>query len=398
MSMKNTVFSSGTSRGGTTFFTRILSVNEKVKVSSDPFLPIFKHFYAAVMKSAGIECSPDAPMSDYYFSRTSIEKMKILQESSLDLKIEKKELAIIIEKLKSRMNLAAKEVIPYCDTINGSTYEEILVNGFKALRSAYNISENDFCGFNDNWISEFFPVLAKSFPDSKFFTIIRDPRGSIASVEQLRKKNPELAPSIYSFLRSWRKHASFVFNCKNNSHLNNKLYIVKYEDVVTSPEIEISKVCKFLNVRFSKNMLNTEKFRPVEGKSWGKYSHHKDTPESGIYSDAVDKWKTTLDKNIVSFIEHVCMPEMSLLGYMPEFKNLTNPTDLTTDSLNAFLNNEKIAAGWKHNPKLEWHHEMALENFRYTLLKMNNIDNNIIQENFLFNELYNEVKRKNLCC
>ena len=38
------LFSCGTSRGGTTFFTRILSVNKQVKMASDPLLPLFRAF------------------------------------------------------------------------------------------------------------------------------------------------------------------------------------------------------------------------------------------------------------------------------------------------------------------------------------------------------------------
>ena len=38
------LFSCGTARGGTTFFTRILSVNKQVKMASDPLLPLFRAF------------------------------------------------------------------------------------------------------------------------------------------------------------------------------------------------------------------------------------------------------------------------------------------------------------------------------------------------------------------
>ena len=43
------LFSCGTSRGGTTFFARMLSLNAEIAMASDPFLPLFRSFRTAVV-------------------------------------------------------------------------------------------------------------------------------------------------------------------------------------------------------------------------------------------------------------------------------------------------------------------------------------------------------------
>jgi hypothetical protein len=38
------LFALGTARGGTTFFARMMGLNQQVEMASDPFLPVYRQF------------------------------------------------------------------------------------------------------------------------------------------------------------------------------------------------------------------------------------------------------------------------------------------------------------------------------------------------------------------
>ena len=72
------LFSCGTSRGGTTFFTRILSVNKQVKMASDPLLPLFRAFRnEIVLNKIDKDFDISQPLDDYYYYKNKLINSKV---------------------------------------------------------------------------------------------------------------------------------------------------------------------------------------------------------------------------------------------------------------------------------------------------------------------------------
>tara|TARA_R110000868_G_scaffold155691_6_gene382173 strand:+ start:42150 stop:43319 length:1170 start_codon:yes stop_codon:yes gene_type:complete len=343
MSNQKTLFSCGASRGGTTFITRVLSINEDLSVASDPFLPIFKLFRAKVAEVKKYDAfNVSAPMHDYFIDP---EKRRFLDElMNVDLGLDTK--SVNIDELKNvliqRMDLAAKELIPHVNFLTGSTFTEIFQSAFEILEKAYGLSVGQSCGFNDNWVSEFMFPFANSFEEMKFLAIYRDPRASFASISKLREKSPELCPYILSYLRSWRKHIAMMVKTSHVNNISSRIYRLCYEDFVKSPIDQTKDLCQFLEIKFDEKMLDTENFRPISGKEWKTYSHHKNVPQSGIYTDSIDKWKTILSEDIIKLIEFVCYPELIYLGY-----EVSQPPVLTDSIITACYKESEIAKGWR---------------------------------------------------
>lgn len=106
----------------------------------------------------------------------------------------------------------------------------------------------------DKQIKYFFYLkqLIKIFPDSKYVILTRDPR-----VNAIRKKNRKLNSGKNSLYLSalWNntyKNISFL------KKMNKQIHVVKYEDLVLNPKITLQKVCDFLTIAYSDDMLKTD--------------------------------------------------------------------------------------------------------------------------------------------
>jgi hypothetical protein len=389
--MAQPLFSAGTSRGGTTFLARILSLNSQISMASDPFLPMFKRLRNKIYEQSGLIYPKDAPTSDYYFSTQHLDLLKLLHNSNLkNITVNSDEVTEIRMAVQKRMSLASPELIPAFNNLNGANFYELFRNGIELMASVYQSEQNDWVGFNDNWVSDYFPLFAKAFPDAKFISIIRDVRGAISSMTKLSETRPELIPPMYNFVRSWRKHVDLSISYKSDALFKDRFHIVKYEDLASNPKETISNLCKFLNVEFSEQMLETEKFRPFKGDKWEPYSHFNDVPQTGIFQIGIDRWKSFLDQDMISFIEHICSPELKYLGYeLTQLPYIQIPQPIAKKVKNDY----DKALGWKL-PIDDFAQEFVKELNRNQSLQHNSIPVVEMELNFLRSSCFKQINEK----
>ncbi len=386
--MSTPLFSVGTSRGGTTFFARIMSLNSNVRMASDPFLPLFRSYRTAVLRRDVDAAFDEAqPLNDYYFSATQITMMKAIANAELATALPVGEFERLIPRLRARMGLAATEVVDHLDNLNGVTYQELFHSGMQLLENAYGAKDVSWVGFNDNWAVEFLPALLRAFPGSKGIIIVRDPRAAMASAMKLRVNDPSKAkkvPLMYSFAHHWRKHAAFAYDLLQRPEFSGRLKTVRYEDVVTDPEQSVRNVCEYLGVEFNPAMLDTQKFRPLKGAKWDGHSNF-DAPAKGIYTNSISAWKSFLSEGAVQMIEYVCGPEMSLHKY-----ELTSDASRCGDAVTKFLRKDDAnAIGWR-NEHQDWETELELERSRRDMLLVNDkeFSDFDIEQNYLFASVF----------
>jgi len=383
------LISAGTSRGGTTFLARILSVNNNAKMASDPFLPLFKRLRNQIYETNNIAFSPDGPSSDYYFSDEKLKVMDLIQESNLNLEFPQADLLEIKAALKNRMGQAAPELAEHFNGLHGRTFFDLFANSIQRMAEIYACPNSSWCGFNDNWVSEYFPLFARAFTKAKFISIIRNPRGSIASLTKAKDKRLDLIPPVYAFTRSWRKHVDFTIYMRTMPLFQDRLYVLLYENLVRNPAHEIRKICEFLDIEFSGNMLDTLKFRPMRGNKWEAYSHFKEeVPNQGIYTNAVDRWKTFLQPQVVEFVEFVCGLELDYLGFERIAYHGGSPTKEALRFAECDLTD---AQGW-HLPMEELGTEVSNDLRRYELLEQRNPWKEEIRRSFLFSEVFHALR------
>jgi hypothetical protein len=389
--MSKPIFSFGVSRGGTTFFARILSVNKEIKIASDPLLPLFRAFRNEILKQKidqNFDCSQ--ALDDYYFSDEKIKVMKTIQATSLTLPFPQNKLREIRSRLAERMGLAAKELVCITKEIRGKNFLELFKNSLSAMEKVYQAKNISWCGSHDNWVIEFLPILARSFSRAKFISIIRDPRAAIASSLKNRETDPKLVPLMYSFAHHWRKHAAFTWKLMHDHKLKDRIFVIRYEDLVLEPVKKTKQICKFLGVDYNPDMLITNNFRPLAGNKWTTYSNFK-VPKNKIYTNSIDSWKKHLDKGTIEFIEFVCDPEMRLFKYdLREYQGGFPSAEI----MKFFIKDDKLARGWR-GVHQSWDREQAHELFRKQALTKTGdfLDRKTVERYFLFPEVFHSCKK-----
>lgn len=385
-------FCVGTSRGGTTFFARMVSINREAKMASDPFLPLFRSFRSALVRQEIDPAFDDRePLGDPYFTARGVAMMDAIQRGNLDLPIPAGEWDALRPALESRMGLAATEVIPFLGDLHGDTYREAFASGLAVLARSYG-SASGWVGFNDNWVIEFLPLFARAFPDAKCCVIIRDPRAAMASSMKLRDNDPTKAskvPLMYSFAHHWRKHAAFAWKLQRDAVFAGRLCVMRYEDIVQHPEEQLGRLCTFLEIPYDPRMLDTGQFRPLRGRVWQGHSNF-DVPSNGIYTESVVAWRSYLARTTIEWIEFVCHPEMRLFGYAPEQYTGGMPTP---GVMEFFYTDDARTTGWR-NAYARWDIECAREFMRTHMLALpaHSMSQEAIRESFLFPELYEALK------
>ena len=293
-----------------------------------------------------------------------------------------------------------KDYVPHLikdlNLIKGSNFKKIFDNAIKLVDKHHDKKNIKWIGWMDSWIEEFFPILAKEYKHSKFILIIRDPRASIASYRSGFKINvPEknMEPLTLSYLRSWRKQVAFSEYFKNHKSLKKRVLQIKYEDLVKNPKIITKQMCNFLKIKLSPEMLDTNNFMGLgkNTKKWKPNSNYKATPQTGIYKDSLYKWKKKLPKKVKNFIEFVVGPELKYLEYKKVYK--TKYTKLEYKNIIRFHSDEyKKSKGWRTNnnkPEVDIHYEVI----RNKLIREKKINEKITKEYFLFDEIYQKLKK-----
>ena len=291
-----------------------------------------------------------------------------------------------------RLELQCKELIPTFHEIEGGTYLEIFNKSFELIRNARSLPELKWVGIKDAWIIELFFPLARSYPDAKFIVILRDPRASISS--NLLVKNKNMVAHVASFARAWRKNVAYSLYLRNQPEFKDRLHLVSYEKLVSDPEVEARKICDFLEVEYTEDMLDTNKYIDyATGAVWkGNSSYESET--KGISPHRIDRWKAALPKNALAAIEYICGQDLRLIDR--ETSVDYNFGELDPDALSFFIEDNDGYKDWRtdsENPEMEY----GLESARNTMMSnaTKGYSEQQIRKSFLFKDVYNELVKEN---
>lgn len=184
------------------------------------------------------------------------------------------------------------------------------------------------------------PDFLEMFPRGKTILIVRDPRSVLASFKRYTYA-PEPA------------YLSAVFNCYGAMQLGleykdkfeaNRYYVVKYEDVVTSPEKTLIGLFNFLELSSYHNLLSREGWKDAGGNPWHHNSAFLAKEARGSTFDkqaAVERWKNNLSSWEIALCEAINGELMDIYGYehsgiSEDWPTIVGPV-LTDDKLTTYL-------------------------------------------------------------
>ena len=189
------------------------------------------------------------------------------------------------------------------------------------------------------------------FPLAKFLLLVRDVRDNIVS-KSIRKLN-------------WNKHPFFLASIWKGAYARmlalpekNRL-IIKFEDLIQSPESALKKTCSFLSLAFSSCMLNTEGVfenyvRSQKEKLDPAFTEKLLAFHSGIRSPLdskkIGQYKTFLSQKEQQIIEGQCQHYLETFNYELSNKKKTGTIRFSLYQFLAFLYRPFLLTFYLHLP------------------------------------------------
>jgi len=144
--------------------------------------------------------------------------------------------------------------------------------------------------------------LCELFPGAKFIHIIRDGRDCAASFHRRWKRTPE--------------HTIYRWKCVlqegnlQSAKLGDRYFQLKFEDLTTSPEKWLRKICDFVDLPFDESVLRSNQPQK-EGVVMGTVGEIQ--PNSGI-------WKSYFNEKQIKALEKIAGESLSSNGYWVKYE------------------------------------------------------------------------------
>ena len=150
-------------------------------------------------------------------------------------------------------------------------------------------------------------VVKAVFPDARFVIIIRDPRAVVASMVQ------NFGRSVEGASLTWRQGVKLGEALARR--YPSDCVQVKYEELVAEPEAVLGRICAFLGLEYSPQMLAYhEANQGLEMIPAGQERLHPHTA-APLSTEHAAKWRDELSASAVGVIEAIAGPVMRRWGY-----------------------------------------------------------------------------------
>ena len=166
--------------------------------------------------------------------------------------------------------------------------------------------------------------VASIYPESKFIILYRDPRDNALVKRRMFERQKTKVQSYYQLSCSWK----FVYERLGKLRYKiglDRFIEVKYEDLVSNPEVELKKICAFLNTPYNEKMLTydeqlkTEVTKNIENLSTDTKNLitllHGGLSEK-VNTNKVGFWKQGLSKEEADLIWTICGNLAEKIGYL----------------------------------------------------------------------------------
>lgn len=153
------------------------------------------------------------------------------------------------------------------------------------------------------------PRINRLFPRARYVFITRDYRDNIAAYADV----PFDLENPAALAQRWRDYNEEIL--KLSRRIPERFLWLRYEDLVTHPEHEVERVCRFLGLEFDAAMLS---FPPAErtGSAVTRTGRFIGV-RSPIDATEVAKWRDRLPERVVRRADTICGELAERFGYHP---------------------------------------------------------------------------------
>ncbi len=158
----------------------------------------------------------------------------------------------------------------------------------------------------------FFSQISQNFENASYIHVLRNPVDNAASMKKLSETGGE-AFNVRHVAHSINTGLELALE---NSTSGDNYMLLKYEDLVDSPEDSMKKVTKHIEIRFTKTLLTPTALK-IENQSNSMFSSRRVSGE--IYSETEEERNSrindTLTAQEISTVIEICGENAKKLGY-----------------------------------------------------------------------------------
>ncbi len=376
------LFIFGIARSGTNLLAGMLNAHPQATVMLDPLMPLFRLWRNAALVRAGLDVAPGLPFQDGYFQKQGTAMLDAVLETDTRHAVSASQLPDLTAAVQARMALEHPDLISIMDGWQGDTVDALLRDAMDRFAAGLPAQDGGraWLGIKEVWISDFLPALARALPEARFLLIERDPRGVLASLIGLARKDASQAAHLVSYLRHWRKSAVLAQRFSSLPEFSGRLRVVSYEELAQTPAATIGRVANFLDLEADETMLRP---RSVDGSA--RAANTSFSASTPISTQSVEQWRKVLSEDETALIETLCGPEMRLSGYTP-----ASAADTCSPAVRrAWIQADKQPGSWRSDAG-DLGFDLAFETLRRQLLEQKDaeVDATLIRRCFLFEDTY----------
>lgn len=318
MNNENFIFGTSTSRSGSSLVANLLTANKNILITKD-LIHFFRFIY-----------------NRYNPINSSNNQLRLVKELCLRLKY------------RNRIILSHQNIFNHFKKIN--SYSDVLnsINSFLLSKNPGKkiIGESA----NTEWRN--IDNLLNLNTNYKAYQVIRDPRAILSSFKKITyTKGYDYLDIIFFWVDA--------INCKidnEKKYDSDRFLSIQFEDIHRSPEIHAKKLCKFVNVDFDPNMLNTDSWPELIDNKYHyvNVSAHSKKKVFGFSEKRIFEWKKNLDEWEIVLIQYLLKDYLKMLNYKlvdcdqrllsKGLKILENNKTLNTNLINFKKNNSGVYA------------------------------------------------------
>ena len=197
-----------------------------------------------------------------------------------------------------------------------NNFQSIVLEVYKAYNSVYPKQEIKMIGDKNPMYSLYPNRIHQLFPESKIIHITRDYRDNYLSLINVNFEVPIVPIVIYRWKYALKK--MWRLKAKNPG----LIYSIRYEDLVSDPELHCRRLCDFLGIEFDPSVLS---FYEKKEEAQALYAGNQDLGKvhkslfNPISTEKVDKWKSDMTPRQIKIADLVMGSTAEKAGYKRMF-------------------------------------------------------------------------------
>ena len=158
------------------------------------------------------------------------------------------------------------------------------------------LNKKQFLFIKENKLSKQYKIIKKISNNPRFIFLTRDPRDMALSW----KKMPNLRGGIFRATNEWVNDQKDFFKFKKKLK-KDKFIDIRYEDLTQNKIVTQKKICKFLNIKFEKKIINF--YENKETQRISKSQPGWNNLSKSIFKNS-NKYLKELNNNEIAYIEY----------------------------------------------------------------------------------------------